>query len=65
MYGLDTNFVYMCTVTLTLEIRFRVKVMTHPYIMDNNFWLFIQIQLCSERVLPGQGFGVYVHFELE
>ena len=35
-YGQDTDFRYMCTVTLTLEIWSGVKVMTHPWVMDNN-----------------------------
>ena len=35
-YGLDTDFWYVCTVTLTLEIRPWAKVMTHPWFMDNN-----------------------------
>ena len=35
-YGPDMDFQYMCTVTLTLEIWPWVKVMTHPWVMDNN-----------------------------
>ena len=35
-YGPDTDFQYMCTVTLTLEIWPWVKVMTHPWVMDIN-----------------------------
>ena len=35
-YGPDTDFQYVCTVTLTLEIWPWVKVMTHPWVMDNN-----------------------------
>ena len=35
-YGPDTDFGYVFTVTLTLEIRPWVKVMTHPWVMDNN-----------------------------
>ena len=31
----DTDFGYMCTVTLTLEMWLCVKVMTHPWVMDN------------------------------
>ena len=30
------DFWYMCTVTLTLEIWLKVKVMTHPWVVDNN-----------------------------
>ena len=35
-YGPDTDFQYVCTVTLTLGIWPWVKVMTHPWVMDNN-----------------------------
>ena len=35
-YGPDTDFGYVCTVTLTLEIWPWVKVMAHPWVMDNN-----------------------------
>ena len=35
-YGPNTDFQYVCTVTLTLEIWPWVKVMTHPGVMDNN-----------------------------
>ena len=35
-YGPDTYFGYVCTVTLALEIWPLVKVMTHPWVMDNN-----------------------------
>ena len=35
-YGPVTDFWYMCTVTLTSEIWPWVKVMTHPWAMDNN-----------------------------
>ena len=36
-YGLDTDFRCVCTVTFTSKIWPRVKVMTHPLVMDNNF----------------------------
>ena len=36
-YGPDTDFQYVCTVTLTLEIWPWVNVMTHPWVMDNNY----------------------------
>ena len=35
-YGPDIDFVYKCTVTLALEVWPWVKVMTHPWVMDNN-----------------------------
>ena len=34
-YGPDTDFRYVCTMTLTLVIWPWVKAMTHPWIMDN------------------------------
>ena len=36
---MDNNwdFQYVCTVTLTLEIWPWLKVMTHPWVMDNNY----------------------------
>ena len=34
--GPDTDFHHMCTVTLTLEIWPWVKIMTHPWVIDNN-----------------------------
>ena len=35
-YGPGTDFGYVCTVTLALEILPWVKVMTHPLVRDNN-----------------------------
>ena len=35
-YGPDTEFEYVCTVTLTLEVWTLVKVMTHPWVTDIN-----------------------------
>ena len=35
-YGPDTDFGYVCTVTLTLELWPLVKIMTHSWVMDNN-----------------------------
>ena len=35
-YGPDTEFGYVCTVTLILEVWPWVNVMTHPWGMDNN-----------------------------
>ena len=35
-YGPETNFWYVCTLTLTCEKRPGLKVMTHPWVMDNN-----------------------------
>ena len=35
-YDANTEFRYVCTVTLNLELWPWVKVMTHPWVMDNN-----------------------------
>ena len=35
-YCPDTDFWYACTVTSALEIRPWVKIMTHPWVMNNN-----------------------------
>ena len=35
-YDPDTDFGYVYTMTLTLEIRPYVKLMTHPWVMDSN-----------------------------
>ena len=35
-YGMDIDFWYVCTVTLNLAIWPLVKVMTHPWVIDNN-----------------------------
>ena len=35
-YGPDRDFGYVCTLTLTFEIWSWVKVITHPWVMDNN-----------------------------
>ena len=35
-YGPDKDFGYVCTVTLTLEIWPWIKVITHPWVMNNN-----------------------------
>ena len=44
-YGLDTDFGYMCTMTLTLEIWPWLKVMTHPWWWTKIVSNIIQIQL--------------------
>ena len=35
-YGLDTNFGYVCTVTLTFAIWPWVQVIAHSWVIDNN-----------------------------
>ena len=42
--GQDTDFRYACTVTLTFEILPWAKVMTHPWVMDNNCVKYYQDQ---------------------
>ena len=53
-YGPDTDFQYMRTVTLTLEIRPWVKVMTHPWVMDSNCVKY-QDRTSGYRVLARTG----------
>ena len=65
IYGPDTDFQYMATVTLTLEIWPWVKVMTHPWVMKAIVWNIIQIQLDSEELWPGHVFPVCVHRDLD
>ena len=48
-YVPDTDFGYVCTVTLTLEIWPWVKVMTHPWVMDNNC-----VKYCKTRIFSAQ-----------
>ena len=64
-YGPDTDFQYMCTLTLTLEIWPWVKVMTHLGLWTTIVWNIIQIQLGSDELWPGHGFPVCVTLTLE
>ena len=41
-YGPDTDFQYVCTVTLTLEIWPWVKVLTNPSVTDNKCVIYYQ-----------------------
>ena len=50
-YGPDIDFVYKCTVTLALEIWPWVKVMTHPWVMDNNCVKYYPDQTWQWRVM--------------
>ena len=54
-YGPDTDFGYVFTVTLTLEIWPWVKVMTHPWVMDNNCVKYYPRQESSEKNVVCQG----------
>ena len=62
---LDTDFQYVCIVTLTYKICPWVKVMTHPWVMDNNCVEYYRIQLGSEESWPGHGYWVCVHCDLD
>ena len=42
--GQDTHFLYVCIVILSLKIWPWVKVMTYPWIMNNNYVKYYQIQ---------------------
>ena len=56
---------YACTVTLTLEVWPRVKVMTHPLSQwTTTVWNIIQIQHGSEELWSGYKFGVCLHCDL-
>ena len=57
-YGPDTDLWYMCTVTLTLEIWCRVKVMIHPWDTDRITWNIIKIQHRSKKLRLTHGFWV-------
>ena len=61
-YGLDADFRYVCTVTLTLEIWPWVTVVTHHWVMNNNRVKYYQVQLGTEELWPGHGFLVFVHW---
>ena len=64
-YGPDTDFQYMCIVTLTLEVWPCVKVMTHTLASWTIVWNIIQIQLGNEELWPGYEFPVCVHCDLD
>ena len=50
-YGKDTNFCYVCTVTLTSPIWPWVKVMTQPWVLENNCVNYHQNQRCQSKVI--------------
>ena len=64
-YGPGTDFWYVCTLTLTLEVWPKIKVMTHPSVMDKIVRNIIQIQLGSEELWPGHRFPVCVHCDID
>ena len=65
-YGLETEFGYVQTVTLILDIWPWVKVKTHPGIMKNTVIerIIILIQHGREELWLRHGFWVYVHCDL-
>ena len=63
-YVPDTDFGYVCTVTLTFEIWPWVKVMTHPWVMDN-VWSIVQIHVTSEKLRPRHGIWLCVYCDLD
>ena len=52
----DTNFWYVCIVTLTLETLPCVNVMTHPWVMDNNCVKCYPNPHSSGELWPGHRF---------
>ena len=62
-YGPDTDFWYGCT--MTSEIWPWVKVMTHPWSWTTIVCNIIQIQQSSEKLWPGHGFSVFVHYDFD
>ena len=57
-YGPDTDFGYVCTVTLTLELGPWVKAWPTLKSWTTIVWNIIQIQHGSEELLPRHGFCV-------
>ena len=63
--GPDTNFGYVCSVTLTSEIWPWIKVMTHPLVIDNKCVKYYPDPTWQWRVIAGYGFWVCVHCDLD
>ena len=55
----------VCIVTLTLEIRPWINVMTHSLVMDNNFVKINNIQHYIRELLPRQGLWLCVQCYLD
>ena len=64
-YGPDMDFVYKCTMTLALEIWPWVKVMTHPWVMDNTCVKYYKDPTWQWGVMAWHGFWVCVHCDLD
>ena len=58
-YGLDTDFGYVCNVTLTFKIWPWVEVMTHPLVMDNKCVIYYLDPIWQWEVMARiQNFGI-------
>ena len=64
-YGPDTDLGYVCTVTLTLEIWPWVKVMTHPWVMDNDVVKYYPHPTWQWGVIARTQIWVCVNFDLD
>ena len=62
-YYLDTDCGYVCTVTLNYKRWHWVKVMIHPWTMDNNCVKYPKES--SEELFPGPRFWVCVNYDLD
>ena len=63
-YGPDTDFGYVFTVTLTLDVWPWVKVMTHPWVTANNCVKYYSDLTWQWELWPGHGFCVFMHCDL-
>ena len=64
-YGPYTDFRYVRTVTLSVEIWSRVKVMTHPWVMDNNCEKYYPDPTCQWGAMARTRIlGICVHCDL-
>ena len=64
-YYPDTDFGYVCNLTLTLEIWHWVKVMKHPWIIDNTCVKYYPDPILQWGVFSGYWLSVYVHCDLD
>ena len=62
-YDLDTNFGYVCIVTL--EISPWIKVMTHPWVMDNKCVKYYPDPTWKWGIMARTQFLVCVHCDLD
>ena len=59
------GFGYVCTLTLTLEIWPWVKVMTHPWVMENNCVKYYPDLIWQWGVMARTWILVFVHCDLD